>query len=253
MPKNVISGYDVSHDTSNGNWLTLKTAHISETGQAVVHEQEIDLEEAHPITQNTGPEMVICGETFDPQCAEYQRALNSEHVASLEGYSPAEKEAYALSMYIHDKGIQHQPQLVSAMEVRDGKLEDANPTLKEDLCSAPHGHEQKTAAIIMTQDEVYVLTNDGHMFEATEQVMGTEPLSETKRQGKIQEYVAGLEGDQEVFYAGSEGRNVAGAAMEQLTTPDKVGEEIRYLRTAEDVNQDLTHDLGMNFEMSNER
>ncbi len=260
MPSDHVFGAYSLEPTEDGLGYTLKTTHLDrDTGEMIYDECYIDAEDKNPVSTAMAGQLSVRGNGFDVNRGEYkevfERAASSEEAIQFEQEHGVDREVYATMVVMEDHfDMQNAPELVSALEARRDGLE--NSYRREALCQVPKNYEDKVVATVVTQDSLHVITEDGHMFEASEIALeGKGTLGAKDRSQAIHEFKASLQakGDVADFHAIGGGRNMAGAAMDLQADAKTAGTKFDNRLHLEDSREPLTHDLGMNFEMSDER
>ncbi|MDE0723269.1 MAG: hypothetical protein OSB62_01050 [Alphaproteobacteria bacterium] len=254
----VFGAYSLSPNEA-GDAYTLKTAHLDrDSGEMIYSECYIDGEEMNPISGAESMQLSVRGEEFDVNRGEYKeafdRAVNSEEAMQFEADHGINREVYATMAVMEDHfHMENSPEVVGALEARRDGLEAADNERgdeimehREALCQPPKDYEDKVVATIITKDSIHVLTEDGHMFEASELALeGKEVNGIKERSDMIHQYKSDLQAKGGVadFNAIDAGRNITGAAMELQTDPEKAGGKYDTRKHVRDADELLTHDL----------
>lgn len=246
--------------TGDGLDYILKTVHLDrDTGEMIYDECYIDAEDKNPISKAMQGQLSVRGDEFDVGRGEhkevFESAVSSKEANEFERDYGVNREVYAMMTVMEDHfDMKNSPELVDALETRREGL--MNNFQRDALCQPSKDYEEKVVATVVTKDALHIITEDGHMFEASAIALdGKDTLGAKDRSEAIHAFKTRLQakGDVVDICAMGVGRNMAGAAMNFQTDPKTAGGRIDVRVHLENSREPLTHDLGLHFEMSDER
>lgn len=240
MPDHVFAAYSLTPE-QDGQGYVLKTVHLDKETRALVHDEcYIDAEEKNPISGAMPGQLSVKDNAFDvkrgPHKEAFEAAVASKEALDFEQETGINREVYATMMVMEDQmGMENAPDMVQAMEARQAALE--NEFTRDSYCKAPKDFEDKVVGTVVTKDELYLITADGHMFEATDKALeGVDTSNEFQRSQAILTYSAQFEHGEKAtrFYSVENDRNLSGAAMEHQTDGRTAGTAYEKFHDRED-------------------